>query len=50
VDAVIKIQNPVADPGFLDQGPQRRVTFKKFRPKPPKPCNVTVGLHFTGND
>jgi len=34
----------VADPGFWIRG----VKFKKFRPKPPIPCNVTVGgLHFT---
>jgi len=35
----------VTDPGFSIRG----VEFKKFRPKPPILCNVTVGLHFTWN-
>jgi len=36
----------VADPGFWIRG----VTFKKFRPKSPIFCNITVGLHFAWND
>jgi|SRR6218665_3033621 len=34
---------PVADPGFWIRG----VTFKKFGPKPPILCDITVGLHST---
>src|SRR6218665_625356 len=38
-----KERKSVADPEFWIRG----VKFKKFRPKPPILCNVTVGLHCT---